>query len=109
MITNGRTVFQSRSIEGLGIESYFDTILISEAEQTRKPQPEIFQRAVSRLKATVDTSVYIGDNPQADIIGAKNAGMKAVWKRNKFWTQPKEADAIIDELDEIPIILKQLK
>ena len=72
MITNGRTEFQSKSIQGLGIKDYFDTILISEAEQIRKPQPEIFHTAVSRLKATVETSVYIGDNPQADIIGAAN-------------------------------------
>ncbi|MEM7762169.1 MAG: HAD-IA family hydrolase, partial [Cyanobacteria bacterium P01_A01_bin.40] len=93
MITNGRTVFQSNSIQGLGIEDYFDTIVISEAEQIRKPQPEIFQIALSRLKAIAETSVYIGDNPQADVVGAKNAGLKAIGKRNQFWSEPKEADA----------------
>ncbi len=109
MITNGRTVFQSRSIEGLGIKNYFDTILISEAEQIRKPQPEIFHTAVSKLEVKAEASVYIGDNPQADILGAKKAGLKAIWKRNRYWSQPKEADAIIDELNEIPAILKQWK
>ncbi len=49
MITNGRETFQSSSIQGLGIQDYFDTILISEAEQIRKPQPEIFHRALSRF------------------------------------------------------------
>ena len=107
IITNGRTVFQLRSIEGLGIEDYFDTILISEAEQVRKPQPEIFNTALSRLKTTPKASVYIGDNPQADIVGAKNAGLKAIWKRDRFWTQPETADAIIDELSEILPILNQ--
>ena len=107
MITNGRTVFQSRSIQGLGIKNYFDTILISETEQIRKPQPEIFHTAVSRLKATVETSVYIGDNPQADIIGAKRAGLRAIWKRDRFWLQSKEADATIDSLDEIPTTIKK--
>lgn len=107
MITNGRTIFQSRSIKGLGIENYFDTIIISEAEQIRKPQSEIFYTALSRLNAIAQTSVYIGDNPQADIIGAKNAGLKAIWKRNQFWSDPEEADAIVDGLDEILPILKQ--
>ena len=42
--------------------------MISEAEQIRKPQPEIFEIALSNLKTTAETSVYIGDNPQADIV-----------------------------------------
>ncbi|MEM7760878.1 MAG: HAD hydrolase-like protein, partial [Cyanobacteria bacterium P01_A01_bin.40] len=61
----------------------------------------------SRLKAIAETSVYIGDNPQADVVGAKNAGLKAIGKRNQFWSEPKEADAIVDGLDEILPILKQ--
>ena len=46
IITNGRGKFQDRAISGLGIRDYFDTILISEIEQVRKPQPEIFHRAI---------------------------------------------------------------
>ncbi|MEM8720365.1 MAG: hypothetical protein AAGE84_13850 [Cyanobacteria bacterium P01_G01_bin.39] len=38
---------------------------------------------------------------------ARNARLKAIWKRNQFWSEPKEADAIIDGLDEILPILKQ--
>lgn len=109
MITNGRTIFQSKSIQGLGIEKYFNTIVISEAEQVRKPQSEIFHIALSKLEASAHTSVYIGDNPQADIIGAKKAGLKAIWKRNRFWSEPMEADAVIGELNEILPILKQWK
>jgi putative hydrolase of the HAD superfamily len=105
IITNGRTDFQSRAIDGLGIREYFDTILISEAEGVRKPQGEIFQRAMDRLGVSPAESVYIGDNPEADIIGAKNAMMKTIWKRNSTWTQSQEADAIVDRLDEIPAIL----
>jgi putative hydrolase of the HAD superfamily len=41
------------------------------------------------------------------IVGAKGAMMKTIWKRNLSWTEPKEADAIIDELNEIPLILAQ--
>lgn len=76
LITNGLEKFQSRSIEGLGLRDHFDAVLISEAEHIKKPQPEIFHRALSRLGVTGKTSVYIGDNPEADILGAKNAGFK---------------------------------
>ena len=107
IITNGRGLFQTRAIEGLGIRDYFDTILISEVEQVRKPQVEIFQRAMDRLGVLALDSVFVGDHPEADIAGAKGAMMKTIWKRNSSWTEAKGADAIIDELTEIPSILKR--
>lgn len=104
---NGRTTFQSKSIQGLGIKSYFETILISEAEQIRKPQPEIFYKALSQLKVTAKESVYIGDHPEADILGAKNAGLRSIWRKNNLWSTLTEADAVINELNEILPIIKQ--
>ncbi|HEY9629802.1 MAG TPA: HAD family hydrolase [Coleofasciculaceae cyanobacterium] len=109
IVSNGLGTFQSRAIEGLGIQDYFEVILISEIEQVRKPQVEIFHRAVKRLGVTAKNTVFIGDHPEADIMGAKNAEMKAIWKRNLYWQDAKEADAIIDELNEIPLILGQFE
>jgi putative hydrolase of the HAD superfamily len=106
IITNGRGQFQARAIEGLGIRDYFDTVLISEVEQVRKPQVEIFQRAMKQLSVSACDSVFVGDHPQADIAGAKGAMMKTIWKRNSSWSEAKKADAIIDELREIPFILE---
>ena len=106
VVTNGRSEFQRRSISGLGIQNDLDVVLVSEEEQIRKPQVEIFQRAVNRLAVRASESVFVGDNPEADIIGAKNAGMKTIWKRNPYGSADREADAVIDELDEIPHILE---
>jgi putative hydrolase of the HAD superfamily len=108
VITNGRSPFQARAIKGLGIYDYFDTILISEVEQVRKPQVEIFQRAMNRLGVSASDSVFVGDHPEADIVGAKGAMMKTIWKRNSSWPEATEADATIDELCEIPLILAQI-
>ncbi len=105
IITNGRSPFQARAIDGLAIRDYFDAILISEVEQVRKPQVEIFQRAMNRLGVSALESVFIGDHPEVDIVGAKGAMMKTIWKRNLSWTEAKEADAIVDELKEIPLVL----
>ncbi len=69
---------------------------------------EIFQRAMNRLGVSASESVFIGDRPEADIVGAKAAMMKTIWKRSLSWTEAKEADAIVDELSEIPLILTQL-
>jgi putative hydrolase of the HAD superfamily len=107
IISNGRGAFQMSAISGLGITDYFDAILISESEGIRKPQPEIFHRAIDRLGSSAQTSVFVGDHPEADITGAKNAEMRAIWKRSSQWLEPKDADATIDELIEIPSILQQ--
>jgi putative hydrolase of the HAD superfamily len=107
IITNGRGQFQACAIDGLGIHDYFETILISEIEQVRKPQVEIFRRALNRLGVSASDSVFIGDHPEADIAGAKGAIMKTIWKRNSSWAEAKEADAIIDDLDEISSTLEQ--
>ena len=78
LVTNGRGTFQRRSIEGLGIRDYFDTVVVSEEVQLRKPQIEIFQKALDELNVRAGDSVFVGDNPEADIVGAKTAGMKAI-------------------------------
>jgi putative hydrolase of the HAD superfamily len=107
MVTNGSEMSQSHKITELEIQDCFNTILISEVEQLRKPQPEIFQRAMERLGVSAKNSVFVGDHPEADILGAKSANMKAIWKRNSSWPEAKEADAAIDCLSEIPLLLKQ--
>jgi putative hydrolase of the HAD superfamily len=81
IITNGEGAFQRRHIEALHLESLVDVILISEEEGLRKPDPEIFRLAARRLGVEPGECVFIGDNPMADVIGAADAGMQAVWFR----------------------------
>jgi putative hydrolase of the HAD superfamily len=49
MITNGIGKFQMDNIKALGIEKYFKTILVSEWEGFKKPDPNIFFRALKQL------------------------------------------------------------
>lgn len=105
LITNGRGTFQTRAIEGLGIAHYFDAILISEIEGIRKPDIQIFHRALGKLGVEASASVFVGDHPQTDIEGAKNAGMKTIWKKNSDWPVASEADSTIEDLAEIPAII----
>jgi putative hydrolase of the HAD superfamily len=107
IITNGRREFQAKAISGLGIQSYFDVILISEIEQVRKPAAEIFNRAITQLGGTAQNSVFVGDNPEADILGAKNANLRTIWKRSPLWQEAAGADATIDKLMEIPAIVEK--
>lgn len=107
LISNGRTAFQMRSVRALALESCMDVILISEAEGVRKPDPEIFHRALRRLDVAPAKSVYVGDHPDADVRGALKAGMRAVWKRDPGWPAPEEADARITGLGELRGVLER--
>jgi putative hydrolase of the HAD superfamily len=47
----------------------------------------------------------VGDHTEVDVCGARGAGMKAVWRRDRVLSQSLDADAIIDELaDLLPLL-----
>lgn len=101
MITNGFTKFQTLNLKALGIHNYIDTILISEQEGIKKPHSEIFLRALEKLGVTPEESLYVGDHPENDVIGAQNVGMNAVWKKDSFWSDPYTIEQSIDNLEEL--------
>ncbi|MEC1520718.1 HAD family hydrolase [Neobacillus niacini] len=104
MITNGRGQFQLDNIKALGIEKYFDTILISEWEGIKKPDPEIFKRSLKQLNVSAQQSMFVGDHPENDVKAAQNVGMKGVWKKHFQW-ESIEADYIVDDLAELLLFL----
>jgi putative hydrolase of the HAD superfamily len=108
LISNGRHDFQMRSIRKLKIEEDFNVILISESEGVRKPDPEIFHRALHKLGRQPRESIFVGDHPDADIRGAHEIGMKTIWKRNDDFLPPPQADAILDDLEQLPSIIHRL-
>ena len=104
IVTNGKTLIQGATIRGLSLEDRVDTILISEAEGLRKPDPTLFQRAADRLSVRPSECIFVGDSPEADIGGAKRAGMKAVWFRNGTdWPLGTDevADATVTSLEDV--------
>jgi putative hydrolase of the HAD superfamily len=105
LVTNGAIRSQRPKIEALGITDYFEAILISEEQGVRKPDPEIYHRAMRKLGSNTANTVFIGDHPEADIEGAAKLGLKTIWKRNSCWPAPKQPDATIEALDEIPSII----
>lgn len=80
IVSNGETTLQWRNIDALGLQ--MDAVLISQAEGVRKPDAAIFSRAAGRLGVTPEQCLFVGDNPVADVLGARKAGMQAVWFDN---------------------------
>lgn len=74
IITNGFDEVQGVKLGASGIASYFDVVLTSERAGAPKPDPRIFQEALKRSRASAKNSLMIGDNVEADMLGARQAG-----------------------------------
>jgi putative hydrolase of the HAD superfamily len=79
IITNGFSEVQFVKIENAGLSKYFDVILTSEMVGEKKPHPSVFHQAVVLAEADLSESLMIGDNLEADVIGAREMGMDQVY------------------------------
>ncbi len=107
IISNGKEPFQMDNILALGIENYFETILISEKEGIKKPDPRIFMKALQQLNVCGNESIFVGDHPENDVRASKDVGMVGVWKRDSQWVDV-EADFIVHDLIEILELVENL-
>ena len=78
IITNGFEEVQTKKMQSSQIHHYFDKIITSESVGVKKPNPRVFEHALTIAKATKDNSMMIGDSVEADIEGALQVGMKAI-------------------------------
>jgi putative hydrolase of the HAD superfamily len=74
------------SLRKLGINQFFDAVLVSDENGWRKPHKRIFLEALRKLHVTAEEAVFIGDSPLEDIKGAKEIGMKTVFVQSQFYS-----------------------
>jgi putative hydrolase of the HAD superfamily len=66
-------------LEKYELTKLFDVVVVSGAVNKRKPSKEIFEKALKKLGISAEDSVFVGDTVDADIEGAKSAGMKTIF------------------------------
>ncbi len=79
IITNGFTMVQHEKLKNSNITQYFDKIITSEKAGAKKPNPKIFKYALDITGALPKESLMIGDNWEADIMGAKNMEIDVIF------------------------------
>lgn len=79
IITNGFASVQTKKLKNSNIDHYFETITNSEMAGVKKPHRDIFDFALSLANASKDESIMIGDSYEADVLGAIEAGIDAVF------------------------------
>ncbi|ELZ08780.1 HAD-superfamily hydrolase, subfamily IA, variant 3 [Natrinema thermotolerans DSM 11552] len=78
LLTNGPVRAQRDKLETLGWEDAFDAALVTGELEAGKPDSRAFGAITDELGVAPDEAVYVGDEVEADVRGATEAGMRAV-------------------------------
>jgi putative hydrolase of the HAD superfamily len=105
IITNGFEEVQHIKLSNSGISNYFSEIITSERAGFKKPDKRIFDYSLSATNSTREKSIMIGDCINADILGAKNAGIHQIYFNPNDNSHQEEITHEINSLIELKKIL----
>lgn len=103
LLSNGNPKSQRRKLATINIDDFFEYILISGEFSVNKPDPLIFKHVAKQLSVPCERCVYIGDNYEVDILGAKSAGMQAIYinRFNQSYTDTLSINSIHELLNHL--------
>jgi putative hydrolase of the HAD superfamily len=101
IISNGfkETTLTKMALSGLN--PYFKNVIISEDVGVNKPDKAVFEYALNKAGATKEESIMIGDSLEADIRGAQNFGMRAIFFNPLNRDKPEDVAWQITHLEEL--------
>lgn len=102
VVTSGTTSWRRTSIG-----DRFDFWLAADQTGIRKPDPRVFRMAAAAADCRVGDIVHVGDESEADIVGAKRAGARAVLIDRTGEATDERADAVIRSLSELPGLIAE--
>ncbi|MEZ4403623.1 MAG: HAD family hydrolase [Kofleriaceae bacterium] len=79
----------------IGWADEFAAVIDSGVVGVAKPDPAIFQIALARLGAAAATTVHVGDSWAADVLGARQVGLRAIWFGASAGAAPPSPDPAI--------------
>ena len=111
IVTNG-SKNQRRNCRAADLDRLAHFIIVSEEAGYAKPDPRIFRDALIRAGLSKPEQVmFIGDNPLADIDGAKRFGMQTAWVRRgrQYPVDLLQPDHVIDHVAQVRNIIGVLE
>ncbi len=97
----------ARDLATAGYRACFQTVVDSHLEGVEKPDPQIFERALSRMESDPATSIFIGDVPSIDVAGARAAGIGPILL-DRHDLYPNHDVTRLHSLKELPGLLRRL-
>ncbi|WP_438485692.1 HAD family hydrolase [Streptomyces sp. S186] len=109
VLSNSSTANQERKLTALGIRERFEAVLCADGLGHAKPAPEAFREACATLGLPPADVLYVGDQLDTDGLGARDAGLAAVWlDRTGTGEQPPAGVHRIGGLAELPELVRRV-
>jgi|GEM_PF-353704 len=95
VVTNNQVAEQEEKLTYLGVRNLIDLLIVSEEVGASKPDARIYEIALERAAAKASEAVMLGDSWPNDVLGARSAGIRAVWF-NRFGQPNPEPNAVAE-------------
>lgn len=97
-ITNGNA-----DLMAMPLGQYFEFSLQASDFPKAKPHPVMFEEATRRLNVSPEACLHVGDDPDHDVTGARNAGFKTAWVNTRALSPDmgEHADLIVTQIHEL--------
>lgn len=101
IISNGFKEAVLTKMQVSNLNPYFKNVVISEDVGVNKPDKAIFEYALNLARAQKQESIMIGDSLEADVYGAQNFGIKAIFFNPLKAQKPNDVEQQIHHLEEL--------
>jgi putative hydrolase of the HAD superfamily len=107
LVTNGASDLQREKLQHSGLARWLHAVVVSGDVGIGKPDPAPFRRALELLGARAEEAVMVGDTPERDVLGARAAGVRAVWldRHGRALPEGFEPPERITSLADLPALL----
>ena len=103
IVSNNLLAEQQGKMRLCGFDPYVDALVVSEAVGVSKPDPAIFAHALAALDCEAAEAVMVGDSWPADIVGARAAGIRAIWFNRARRPAPDPSTAVCEVASLVPM------
>jgi len=106
VVTNGLQSDINQILPKVGLQEFFDIVVVIDTLRKMKPDSEVFHYALQELKVASSRAIFIGDEIEADYKGAQRSGLRAYLIDRKGNVQDESVNKIssLDDLFELRII-----
>ena len=97
LLSNAQAIFTAFELRHLGLGDQFDGVYLSSNYRCRKPDIRFFRALMEDRQLDPETCLFIGNDRNTDIAGAKNAGMATLYMHTALtpWDQAEAAPALL--------------